>query len=1043
MRFPMITAPSIRIGQHLVRRIGYEQIRPGDLVCTYEALTTRPDLLAIRTLQKYATFSHRPELNKMFHFEVIVDKHPRLGAFRIAHADGSTQKVGMQNDNFKDHHPGQAFLIFRAKDEAIRKEIVAIATKTAEPGNGHTCRILKLDSWFHRLGNIFRFFKFENLWHKASHRTLKNVAQMTAEYEATGRFYTPEGTGARAMSCVEYVANVVNVATARALKPAPLAASQSERTESVFNQFKEINSSPAARGFPLKYSNGDATPASLVDFLLKNPSQFKTVGYLGAISEQIDGPILDIQGDPIPFSLERLSRVIRSEDPQEMQPNPMYAAKVMKALGMLSDSWQLYPKAAKDPAKIQTLFAALNAHMYKQPLSALAKSLSKMKMDVAACQRLAEQLRLITIESGLDEKGAPFGGVSPKIGSLSFEDWKLILSLEKEFLKSAPMERTEKTLKMSLNVLATQRVASEKIQAVAQRAFGIGRYLWSSVVLAPISLGFTLVGNVCNRIAAARQRAIDTQRYELLSVHERVRKNGRITLQTNVAAGNRPWIQYSVDGGKTWDQEPFMARASAWDAHLHIPDGSDIQYKLFIGPEDVNDVDPVGKAAAWQQTESPEGVFVPHHKMGKSPENSFMAIDACPHPVWNGEMNFPQRSPDVFVYQARCNQIAPLNDWPPTVQEYEDNFAKLEAQLEPLITVDQVHEDPIVNQLQIFVEKKLGMKILPEQIQFMNGGLGKGLSGDKIYRVVDALQNPILIVKVFMKSRSKFSREFYTLMNHEGLNLKHLNLPTVLGIGASRAQDSPIYFLATNFIPGISIYELFTQLMSNKVGSRERSDLLKKLLHVYAKFGQGLAELHRSAKTHPQSMHPAFIDLLRVFSKNAFKKFKDHLEPSFVAKLEAFFEERFAVQRQKQFALGYIHGDINPGNLLINFATDQLSCVDWPDGSLSVGQNGVATGIPFYDLIQIRNELIMRKSQGLTDEEIDQILQVFMHHYTANGGTTESPQTMEFFSAVDLIGSIKWFIDKKDRFVPGQLAIAEGVYKQKLHQLGTLIGAIY
>jgi len=1018
MAFPS----TIRIGQHQIARIEYDQIQPGDLICTYEALTTRPDLLAINTLQKYATFFHRPELNKMFHFEVIAGKYPRLGAYRIAHADGSTKKVGLQNDNFKDHHPGQAFIVFRANDKAIQDEMIAVALKTAEPNNDHTCRILKLDSWYHRLGHIFRFFKFENFWNKATPTTLKNVALMTAEYEASGRLYRFDGKGAKEMSCVEYVANVANIATARVLTHS---ADRLERVTAVFNKLKELNKAPHAAGFLLKFSNGDATPASMVDFILKNPSQFHTVGYVGFISDPIHGPTLDLEGDPIPTTLSKISEAISSE---ELQPDPIVAAQIMITLGMLNQSWEIYPKVAADPVKVQTLFAALYARLGR----------GNQKIDISVCRKFAEKW---TRQSNdvLDEKQMDQQIVPPKINPLSFEDRRSIFLLEKEFLKSSRMERTEKTLKISLNALAIQKIECEKIQSTAQRVLNAGQSFWNTIVLAPLSFGCSLVGNALKRSAASKQKAIEKIGYELLVVHEKSRKNGCITLETNLPKDTRPWIHYSINGGETWDQEPFQAKGPVWNSYIHIPEKSDIHYKLFIGPENVDDLDPVGKALAWQQPE--RTTYIPSHRMQpmKDGRTSYLMIDTCHNPTWNVKIGSFQRSPEVFIYQKECDQWAPLLDHPLTVEEYEANYAKLETQLEPIIANNPDPNDPVASHLKLFVERKLKLKVDPKQIQFMDGGLGKGLSGDRIYKVLDQNENPILIVKVFMKSRGKFSREFYTLMNHEGLNLKHMDIPTVLAIGSSRSENNPIYFLATNFVQGSSFYEMLTKLMTQKLGSAEREKSLKTLTHIYGKLGKAIAEIHCSRKSQPHFMHPAFTNLLRVFSKNAFKKLKEHLEPAFLAKLEQFFEKRFRTQSQKQFTLGYIHGDLNPGNVIYDSDTDRLAVLDWPDGSLSVGKNGTPTGIPFYDLIQIKNELVMRKSQGLTDGEGAQLYNAFLQQYTSHGGKLESAETMEFFSAVDLIGSLKWFLDKKERFIPDQLITARGVYNQKLEQLKALL----
>ena len=97
-----MTASSIQIGSHLVPQIKYQQIKPGDFLCTYEVLTTRPDFLFLEFSQKYASFYQRKELNKMFHGEVIVRKYPREGIYQIAHGD-FTLAFEVGNAGFQRH----------------------------------------------------------------------------------------------------------------------------------------------------------------------------------------------------------------------------------------------------------------------------------------------------------------------------------------------------------------------------------------------------------------------------------------------------------------------------------------------------------------------------------------------------------------------------------------------------------------------------------------------------------------------------------------------------------------------------------------------------------------------------------------------------------------------------------------------------------------------------------------------------------------------------------------------------------------------------
>ncbi len=999
---------SIKIGPHRLHRLEYNQIEPGDLVCTYEALTTRSDLQAIECLQNWANLSYRPELNKMFHAEIVVDVFPRSGVCQIAHADGSSQKVLTQTDHFKDHHPGQALIIFRAKNPRLRKEIISIAKKTAESNNGHRCKTLKSGSLFQNIIRMASLLWYENTKNNASDSILKNIAHMTINYEKNGRFYDQNGTGSQEMRCIEYIANVVNVAATRILCRDILDDPHiPNKVTAIFNRIKTLNKD---HSYPFKFSHSNATPASLANFFLTHPENFQTTGYLGAISEHIESPALNLQGEPIQISHQWISKMLKG------QVDPTHAAQIMKVLGMINDSWQIYPKTFKDVSKIKTFLTYTRTTLNENDVFLSIDNLSKETREIH------------------DQP-------SSKIESLSYKDTQLILSLEQQLIKSSSLERTEKTLKLSMNVLEQQKNKNDHLKSVLEKIFWINKKIQNSTFLYPLHLGLSSVKRWLYKSISLQEAKIQKMKYEILAMHEKIRKNGFIQLITHNVNDHRPWIQYSINEGKTWNLEPFKKiDINLWQASLQISEDKNVSYHLFIGPEDIKDPDPIGKSIAW--TNWDKETIVSPQSMIKTSEDacSYLNLPICYDPFFNDQANIPFNRTKLLTYHNHCNSIAPNETWPQSVHQYEENFAILENQVES-IAHDESQDDheELINHLRSFLEKELLITVPTSQIQHIKGGLGKGLSGDQIYKVVNEKQQPILIIKVFMKSRGKFSREFFSLMNHEKLQLKSLNIPKVTGIGSTQIQKKRVVFLAMNYIPGISLHQMFEELFMYKPKSLERQKSFTKLLHVYSKLGQGIAEFHQSSKGTQQFLHPILIDLLKNFSKNALKQIQSHCDLVFFKKLEAFLTEGIDYISQQPFSRGYIHGDINTGNIIYNPATNRLSIIDWPDGSFSIGKDGRPLGVSFYDLIQIKNELMTKKAQGLEEEEFDQLYSIFIEKYKSNEGTVPSDKALHFFTCIDILGSLKWFLDKGAMFDSEQFKIAQKIYQSKQQQLTNLV----
>lgn len=1016
---------SINLGSHKILHISYDQIEPGDFVCTYEALNTRKDLLLLENILYYANPQRASELNKMFHAEVIIQKYPRIGLYKIAHADGSCQKVRFQDDNFKDHHPGQAFIIFRAKDKAIRKEIVAIAEKTSEENNGHICAPPHIEILANRIRCIFNYFLFERARTNASTQTLNNIMCILNNYNKYGKFYAPDGSGIKTMSCIEYVANVINVATIRVfLKKTDFDHQEKSYVESIVHRMN------AERGFPFKFSHPHASPASFVEFFLKHTENFHTIGYLGTITHPLDGPRLDIKGAAVQASPHLMTKLLLNlafvKNPENS--DLFYAAQVMKTLGILDHSWQLYTKAARDHIKIKTLFVSIHHHVGNFDREEI------LNADLDRCtQEFIHRLEW------LDRSSIDLVDKMPFIEDLSPVEAFKILEIEKKFLQSTPLERTDRTLKLSINYLDHEMVRIRRLKLIANQQLSIAKILRRTLILSPLSLIGLVSGYALNKIALNAELICKKKLDDILRVHEKVRKNGAINIHSNklIDESQRFWIEYSCDMGTSWNLDYFELEQKTWIARLQIPVGQDIQYKLLIGPKNVNDEDPRGKADV--QTEIQ---YIDHKDIQIKWENNSenLILPVFHNPTWIHKGLTYTRSSHVYNYAHICSSKLPQEYIPLSIQEYENIFTRLEENSTSSIR-EYYQGESLEKNISLFVEKELKLKLLTDKIQLLPSGIGQGLSGDLIYKILDKNQNCILVIKVYMKSKGKFSREFFSLLNHEKLNLNLFQFPKVAGFGASKINNQRIYFLAMDYIHGVSLHNFFTKLISYPVLSQGRDTSFNELLSIYSKLGRALAEFHVYSKGDSLPLHPLFINLFNAFYKNALKRFEGYLDPILIENINKYFQINLPIQTQKMFIRSYHHGDINAGNIIYENRADRLSIIDWSDGSLSIGKDGKPLGLPFFDLIQIKNELLSKKAQGATENEIIQLYNTFEEEYNKNGIPIPSRDTMNFFSSIDLMGSLKWFIDRVEQFKqdPDQFKIAENIYHEKLTQLILLI----
>ncbi len=634
---------AINIGSYRVKQIKYEQIEPGDLVCTFEALSTNPKILTIVFFQKCIKLRNRGELNKMFHFEAVVGKYPRKGIYRIAHVNGSLGQVVSQDDNFKSHHPGQAFIVFRAKHKEVQKEIIAVARNTSQPDNGHLCARLPFSTGkiIRAIPEIGKCFIFENFIRRASNAKLRQIVQMTLDYIETNKFYDRDRARLLKLSCPQYIANIINVSMISVLFRNILEnsnLSREKRIQLVFNKTLELYGQPNAllSNFPFNCSSSSVTAAYLVNALLENPQHFECVGYLGHIYEGMDQPIQTVRQKQFFISDEKLFQKLIPQKQPYLGLNPNAIGKILRILRIISDEGRLYVEASRDRVKAQTAFICIYALSHSISLQNATETLANSRHDLFPLNDLnvfAEKMGALCDEA--DENEGVAKEMSGRGTSLRITD-TMVLDLEKKVIKEENLDRTRKTFNLSMNALAKEKVKYKRMRFIAEKCMSTADFFKKAIILYPISYIFSFFGQKLFQHASQRETKIESTTNALINVYQRAHPTGYIGLNASIEKGSRPWIHFSIDAGETWDQEPFLNEEDTWSAYVCLPHNTNLIYKIFIGPENKDTPNPLSEIRAWQKTFNDQDTFVSWDSCTPKERNhnTFLLLDTCIDPTW-------------------------------------------------------------------------------------------------------------------------------------------------------------------------------------------------------------------------------------------------------------------------------------------------------------------------------------------------------------------------------------------------------------------------
>jgi len=203
----------IFFGNKVLKKVNKKNLQPGDIICHYHSIPgSKSDAVAL--IFQNLIFKEK-NIHKSIHYEIVLKNSSENNSkVTIAHADGKSKKIRIEEENLDELPLGLSALVFRPQNKELANEITKIATITAD-GRGNKIAVypdLSNKSLFAKINKILNFIKSQ-FFKKNKKSELKKLARLTIDSHY--KFYRKDGQTALDMTCVEYVNNITNCSLIR------------------------------------------------------------------------------------------------------------------------------------------------------------------------------------------------------------------------------------------------------------------------------------------------------------------------------------------------------------------------------------------------------------------------------------------------------------------------------------------------------------------------------------------------------------------------------------------------------------------------------------------------------------------------------------------------------------------------------------------------------------------------------------------------------------------------------------------------------------
>lgn len=279
-----IYGQKLQLDNQLLRQISIDELKPGDIICTYESISTQPTIALATFGQMFTKSGSKKNLNRMLHFEIILGEGNYPGSKYVAHATGVGQKqIIKELQDFTRFTPGTAIVVMRPKCPRLKNEIIQVAQTTVNKGN--CWKIKGIES----MGSLVSENLGGYVYSKPHLQTMTKVARMAVDSQ--DRFLKKNGE-LKSMSCAQYVSNVVNCSLLRTdpdIEPI-ITDSAIERREKI----DRIAQILIEKDFATDFAAGglfhdEVNSASLTDHILNHPDEWEVPGFIGSIGNPFIG----------------------------------------------------------------------------------------------------------------------------------------------------------------------------------------------------------------------------------------------------------------------------------------------------------------------------------------------------------------------------------------------------------------------------------------------------------------------------------------------------------------------------------------------------------------------------------------------------------------------------------------------------------------------------------------------------------------------------------------------------------------------------------
>jgi hypothetical protein len=160
------------------------------------------------------SFVSPDNLNRMLHFEIVVDVPKEGTTIKIAHVGNPHDKVLIEDQNLSSFPSGSSLIVIRPKNEELAKELVKVAHDTSDHGNKLKgfVDLTKSPTNFKKFTKVLRFIrKFTTI--PDEKKVIAKLARIAVDSHHV--FYRKDGHTPMSMSCAQYASNVINASLLR------------------------------------------------------------------------------------------------------------------------------------------------------------------------------------------------------------------------------------------------------------------------------------------------------------------------------------------------------------------------------------------------------------------------------------------------------------------------------------------------------------------------------------------------------------------------------------------------------------------------------------------------------------------------------------------------------------------------------------------------------------------------------------------------------------------------------------------------------------